>query len=144
MRMVVVSNRLPVVLEREGETWRVRPGAGGLVTGARPDSAPGRGGLWIGWAGVTADESAGIDTYLAEYNGAAGFAVVPVPLTAKEVDGFYHGSERDHLAALSRPADALQLRPGVLTAYREVQGKSPTSFGSKSGSGTSSGCMITT
>ncbi|MEW6250807.1 MAG: trehalose-6-phosphate synthase [Planctomycetota bacterium] len=123
MRMVVVSNRLPVVLEREGETWQVRPGSGGLVTALSPLLRQ-RGGLWIGWPGVRADESAGVESHLAEYSGAAGFEVVPVALTAEDVGGFYHGFSNEIIWPLFHD---LQTRcnfvPEYWTTYRAVQGK---------------------
>ncbi len=52
-RLVVVSNRLPYVLEKQnGEKWTLKPGSGGLVTALLPVLRD-RGGVWIGWPGVT-------------------------------------------------------------------------------------------
>jgi trehalose 6-phosphate synthase/phosphatase len=53
-RLIVVSNRLPVALEREGESWKVKRTAGGLATAMDPILRQ-RGGVWIGWSG--ADET---------------------------------------------------------------------------------------
>ena len=48
-RLVIVSNRLPIVLEKDSEgRWRAKPGSGGLVTAMAPVLRH-RGGLWIGW-----------------------------------------------------------------------------------------------
>ena len=56
-RLVVVSNRLPIVLSDDGEGGlKAVPGAGGLVTALAPVLGN-RGGLWIGWPG-TADRRA--------------------------------------------------------------------------------------
>ena len=50
-RLIIVSNRLPIVLEK-GTTglWSIRPGSGGLVTALAP-VLRNRGGTWIGWLG---------------------------------------------------------------------------------------------
>jgi len=52
-RLIVVSNRLPVVLTRraEGGSWHVEPGSGGLVTAVEPVVRK-RGGVWVGWPGT--------------------------------------------------------------------------------------------
>ena len=46
-RLILVSNRLPINIERSGETWAVTRSAGGLVAGLGPihDSSD---GIWIG------------------------------------------------------------------------------------------------
>ena len=49
-RLVVVSNRLPATLKKEGDTWTVKGGAGGLITALAP-VLKNRGGVWIGWSG---------------------------------------------------------------------------------------------
>ncbi|HCU52790.1 MAG TPA: trehalose-6-phosphate synthase, partial [Gammaproteobacteria bacterium] len=52
-RLVVVSNRLPVVLEQNAHHgWRAKPGSGGLVTALLPVLRD-RGGMWIGWPGTS-------------------------------------------------------------------------------------------
>ena len=51
-RLVIVSNRLPVVLSRDNAgDWQLEPGSGGLVTAMAP-VLRNRGGLWIGWTGT--------------------------------------------------------------------------------------------
>jgi trehalose 6-phosphate synthase/phosphatase len=88
-RLIVVSNRLPYVFERNGKGWTAKGGAGGLVSALVP-VLRNRGGTWIGWPGVAEDgddleaavESAGKDL---------GFSLKSVPLDAEEVRNFYHG-----------------------------------------------------
>jgi len=46
-RMILVSNRLPISIERQGENWSVSRSAGGLVAGLGPIHDSG-GGIWIG------------------------------------------------------------------------------------------------
>ncbi len=50
-RLIVVSNRLPVVLVREGENWKTKRSAGGLATAMDPILKR-AGGVWIGWSGA--------------------------------------------------------------------------------------------
>lgn len=78
-RLVVVANRLPVQLDETGE-WETSPG--GLVSALAP-LLKGRGGAWVGWAGVP-----GVDQDDFQVDG---IDQVAVPLTAEEEDGFYHG-----------------------------------------------------
>ena len=54
-RLVVVSNRLPIVLTKvDTGQWQVRPSIGGLVTALAPLLRE-REGIWIGWTGTLDD-----------------------------------------------------------------------------------------
>ena len=56
-RVVIVSNRLPIVIEKkDGKGLHIKPGQGGLVTALAPVLRD-RGGLWIGWPGTAEDFS---------------------------------------------------------------------------------------
>ncbi len=55
-RLIVVSNRLPVALVREGEGWKTERSAGGLATAMDPILRR-EGGVWIGWSGAEGDPS---------------------------------------------------------------------------------------
>jgi alpha,alpha-trehalose-phosphate synthase [UDP-forming] len=93
-RMVVVSNRLPVTIERNREGFRVEPSSGGLVTALRPllhDCA----GVWIGWTGT--DASPGIEEVLEEYSRQSNFELKPVFMTADERARFYCGFSNEVL-----------------------------------------------
>ena len=50
-KLIIASNRLPFVLERDGDSWKLIPGSGGLVTAMAPVLRD-RGGIWIGWPGI--------------------------------------------------------------------------------------------
>ena len=50
-RLLVVSNRLPTVLEKRDSGWTLKPGSGGLVSALAPVLSH-RGGVWIGWPGL--------------------------------------------------------------------------------------------
>ncbi len=88
MRLVVVSNRLPIVLQKDGEKLSVKPGVGGLVTALAP-VLKNRGGLWIGWSG--AEDDVNLDQLLGSYSKGAGYGLHPVFMTEEEVSGFYYG-----------------------------------------------------
>ena len=76
--LVIVANRLPVMKTSAG--WR--PAPGGLVAALRP-AFESREGSWVGWAG----QSSGIPVKLP----GLGAKLVPVSLTRREVEGYYHG-----------------------------------------------------
>ncbi len=81
--LIVVANRLPVdqVVEPDGTTaWRSSPG--GLVTALEPVMRE-NDGAWIGWHGSPDEELDPFDHH--------GLALVPVPLTAAEVENYYEG-----------------------------------------------------
>ena len=72
-------------MERREEGWTAKPGTGGLVTALAP-VLKNRGGLWIGWPGVTGkvDQQALDDASLK-----AGYRLHPVELDEEEVEAFY-------------------------------------------------------
>jgi trehalose 6-phosphate synthase len=81
--LVIVANRLPVdrVRTPEGELgWRRSPG--GLVSALEPVMRQ-NDGAWIGWPGV-ADED--VEPFVED-----GLSLVPVPLSASEIEEFYEG-----------------------------------------------------
>jgi len=87
--MIVVSNRLPVDYEEgpDGETrWKSSPG--GLVTALEPVMRIAD-GAWIGWAGVADRE---LDPF--EHDG---ISIIPVPLSAEELEEYYEGFSNDTL-----------------------------------------------
>ncbi len=86
---VVVSNRLPVdrVIEADGTaSWTRSPG--GLVTALEPVMRS-HDGAWIGWGGQPDLEFEPFDS--------DGIRVVPVPLTAEEIENYYEGFSNDTL-----------------------------------------------
>lgn len=84
-RLILVSNRLPVVMNQEENGWNVRVAAGGLATGL---SGPHRasGGRWIGWPGVVSADgqlSAEVERLLEER------LMVGVGLSEEEHEAYY-------------------------------------------------------
>jgi trehalose 6-phosphate synthase len=87
-RLVVVSNRLPIVLQASNGQWRAQPASGGLVTALTPVLAK-RGGLWIGWPGTALQP--GVQAAIDEIAQESGIGFKPVSLSAECVEGFYYG-----------------------------------------------------
>jgi trehalose 6-phosphate synthase len=82
--LVIVANRLPVdrvTLPDDTVGWRRSPG--GLVSALEPVMRA-NDGAWIGWPGSTDDEV--MEPFVED-----GLQLVPVHLTADEVDEFYEG-----------------------------------------------------
>jgi trehalose 6-phosphate synthase/phosphatase len=89
-RLIVVSNRLPYVLEKQnGDKWSLKPGSGGLVTALLP-VLRNRGGVWIGWSGITEDAQGLKEIFDTAAQG-AGYKLEPVVLSGDEIDKYYHG-----------------------------------------------------
>jgi trehalose 6-phosphate synthase/phosphatase len=88
-KLVIVSNRLPIVAYRDkGDQWLFKPGSGGLVTALGPVLRD-RGGLWIGWLGTTASE--GLLKSMRKGEKESGYSLWSVELTRKEIEKYYHG-----------------------------------------------------
>lgn len=86
---VVVSNRLPVdrVIDADGNaSWARSPG--GLVTALEPVMRQ-NDGAWIGWGGQPDLEFEPFDS--------DGIRVIPVPLTADDIEHYYEGFSNDTL-----------------------------------------------
>jgi trehalose 6-phosphate synthase/phosphatase len=94
VKLIIVSNRLPVtVVLREGRA-ELREAVGGLATAVRSFLRATEGGralgfsevLWVGWSGVRAEaETAEVRSMLRDRG------LVPVPLSGDEVNLFYEG-----------------------------------------------------
>jgi trehalose 6-phosphate synthase len=80
---VIVANRLPVDRDDDGG-WRRSPG--GLVTAMEPVMRTTR-GAWVGWPGQP-----GIEVEPFEFEG---MVLVPVSLSAEEVELYYEGMSND-------------------------------------------------
>jgi alpha,alpha-trehalose-phosphate synthase [UDP-forming] len=116
-RLIVVSNRLPIVLTREAGKVSIRQGAGGLVTALAP-VLKNRGGMWIGWPGVFGKEEMRI---FEKFSREAGYIIQPVDLSEQDVKGFYQGFSNEILWPLfhefQMPCNFL---PAYWDAYRAV------------------------
>ena len=89
-RLLVVSNRLPVVLEKKESGWTLKAGSGGLVSALAPVLSH-RGGLWIGWPGLPLERGGAWEALISEGFRERGYDLLPVLLNEEEVRQFYEG-----------------------------------------------------
>src|SRR5438128_687233 len=87
-RLLIVSNRLPVTVTLDGEKVKVERSMGGLATGlAGPHERTS--GEWIGWPGAregtTPEQKQAIQERFTQLR------LVPVALSADELEGYYEG-----------------------------------------------------
>jgi alpha,alpha-trehalose-phosphate synthase [UDP-forming] len=119
-RFIIVSNRLPITFERNGEALHVQPSCGGLVSALAPvlhDSD----GVWIGWTGTDHEDEVG--DLLRDYR-ADGYSVEPVFLTAVEKACFYHGCSNEIIWPLFHDLQSkCKFDPTYWEVYREVTEK---------------------
>jgi trehalose 6-phosphate synthase/phosphatase len=91
VRLIIVSNRLPVVLHKEKDgRWSSAPGSGGLVTAMAPVMRN-RGGVWIGWPGTTGTSGKELEDVLANATLDSGFTLKAVAISQEEKDKYYCG-----------------------------------------------------
>jgi len=93
-KILIVSNRLPIRVSREGEQISVKPGSGGLVTALAPVLKD-RGGVWLGWDGDPMGDAP--HTLVEDQSSSAGYQLKPISLTPQEVGEYYHGFSNETL-----------------------------------------------
>jgi len=80
----IVSNRLPVTLQRVSGVLERKRSSGGLVSALEPVLTR-RGGRWIGWPGLKLQPGESLS------DADDPFEIVPVELSTNEVNRYYHG-----------------------------------------------------
>ncbi|MGA1864785.1 MAG: alpha,alpha-trehalose-phosphate synthase (UDP-forming) [bacterium] len=121
-RLVVVSNRLPIVFTRgkDGE-WLIKRGSGGLVTAIAPVLRD-RGGLWIGWTGKPgrSDFSEPSD----QGSKLIGYTLKQVVLNEEEINNYYYGFSNEILWPLFHDLIPLcDFNPEFWSVYKKVNKK---------------------
>ncbi|MBW2645871.1 MAG: trehalose-6-phosphate synthase [Deltaproteobacteria bacterium] len=111
IRLVVVSNRLPVVVKQDKGKWNIRQGSGGLVTALAP-ILRNRGGLWIGWSGSSAKVN--LRSMLDTASQKTGYVLRPVTLTEEDIADFYYGFSNEVMWPIFHD---LQTRCNFVPAY---------------------------
>ncbi|CAN5879917.1 bifunctional alpha,alpha-trehalose-phosphate synthase (UDP-forming)/trehalose-phosphatase [soil metagenome] len=92
-RTIIVSNRLPIKIKREGEELKYETSEGGLATGLGSIYKQG-GNIWIGWPGLyleREEEEYGAVENLQKQN------MSPVFLTENEIKDYYEGFSNETL-----------------------------------------------
>jgi len=122
MRLVVVSNRLPLTLRGSAEGWVGEPSAGGLVTALGPVIQR-TGGLWFGWPGE-GPERADLErqTALDRWERESGFVAVDLPRAL--ATRFYQGYPNQTLWPLFHQFPSLlEYSPRSWEAYVEANNR---------------------
>jgi alpha,alpha-trehalose-phosphate synthase [UDP-forming] len=123
-RLIIVSNRLPIVLSRDRQgAWQIESGSGGLVTALAPVLRD-RGGIWIGWPGAFAEDSSKMETLLARATKDAGYSLRPVALDAEDIDQYYRGFSNEVLWPLFHDLQSrCRFDPSYWKAYQRANEK---------------------
>ncbi len=87
-RLLIVSNRLPVSIERKGNQLRVKPSVGGLATGLK-SLRKSYNSLWVGWPGITSREDG--EQRKIEKKLKKEFNCYPIFLSKKDQENYYYG-----------------------------------------------------
>jgi trehalose 6-phosphate synthase/phosphatase len=120
-RLVIASNRLPIILERIEGKWQLKPGSGGLVTAMAP-VLRNRGGLWIGWPGTQVYEDIQKPMSIASRN--AGYSMKPILLNQDKVDLYYRGMANEVIWPLFHDLQSYcNFDPAYWRAYSNVNEK---------------------
>jgi len=122
-RLIVVSNRLPVVITKGADGRCVAtPGSGGLVTALLPVLRD-RGGIWIGWPG-TSDPECGTEDVLAQAAAGTGYSLLPVTLSEDEIEKFYMGFSNEIIWPLFHDLPSFcNFEPSYWEVYTQVNRK---------------------
>ena len=88
-KTIIVSNRLPLQVSIQDNSFKVVPSVGGLATGMKSVHAEGN-GIWIGWSGIPENDlspelSEEIDSKIRDEK------CVSVPLTNDDIEEYYEG-----------------------------------------------------
>lgn len=123
-RLLIVSNRLPLRLVQNDGRWQLDRGSGGLVTALAP-VLRNRGGMWIGWPGVPAEDCPdNLGELLAQAGRNLGYQIVPVSLSRAEQKLFYEGFSNEVVWPLFHEFPTLaRFEPSYWAAYQEVNRK---------------------
>ncbi|WP_415405657.1 alpha,alpha-trehalose-phosphate synthase (UDP-forming) [Sulfurovum sp. CS9] len=123
-RLVIVSNRLPVVMEKtEKKKYKFKPAVGGLVTAMEPILKK-RKGLWIGWAGDYKEEEINTKELLKNKTKEVGYDLIPVELSIANYNLYYEGYSNEILWPLFHNFSSYCVfKPEFYTAYEEVNKK---------------------
>lgn len=119
--MVIVSNRLPVVIEGKQDEMTVKPGSGGLVTALAP-ILRNRGGVWIGWSGnENVEDEVRVKDLLKKSSNKVGFSLNSVSLSKEDVELFYHGFSNEIIWPLFHDLQSLcNFNPNYWNGYQKV------------------------
>ena len=122
MKIILVSNRLPISIEKSAAGVVARRTSGGLVSALVPSLKRFR-GTWIGWFGGDGTENVPMDELLADFGRREGIDLVGVPLSAEDYSRFYEGYCNQIIWPLFHDLQSLcNFRPEYWESSVKVQG----------------------
>ncbi|MCK5187319.1 MAG: trehalose-6-phosphate synthase, partial [Deltaproteobacteria bacterium] len=96
-RLIVVSNRLPVVVKKGAENrYELKQASGGLVTAMTP-LLKRDGGVWIGWAGNFLEENIDVEGLLKKETEDLNYRYRSVDISLKDYELYYKGFSNEVL-----------------------------------------------
>lgn len=119
-KLIIVSNRLPVSVSKQGGKLVYTPSTGGLATAMSSLEGEAAERIWIGWPGIAAEElnpreRAAVTRKLRTYG------CYPVYLTSNQVKNFYEGYANDTIWPLFHYFQSLaQFNLQYWASYKEV------------------------
>lgn len=120
-RLIVVSNRLPLILNQlESGRWEAVPSSGGLVSALVPVLQQ-HGGVWIGWPGTTDASDHQVQPALEQVCNDYGCQFKPVMLTRDDLERFYFGFSNEIIWPLFHDLFInCNFDPSYWQSYRDV------------------------
>lgn len=119
-KTIIVSNRLPVRIERSEESYTYKPSEGGLATGLGSIYKEGN-NIWIGWPGASFNNKNVKEEITA---GLAEESMKPVFLTPQEVEDYYLGFSNQTLwPACHYFVQYINYDDNMWNAYKKVNRK---------------------
>jgi len=120
-RLFVVSNRLPVHIDGQGDQLTLNPSSGGLVTALKAVLRDQK-VVWVGWPG--AERSEMVESLLVDAAASLPYTLEPVFLSPEEVNGFYCGFSNEVVWPLFHDLQSrCNFDPGYWQTYQEVNRK---------------------
>lgn len=95
-RLIIVSNRLPIVVTKRVNKYILNQASGGLVTAMTPVLKR-DGGVWIGWAGNFLEENIDVDELLEKESEALNYRYKSVDISLKDYELYYKGFSNEVL-----------------------------------------------
>lgn len=96
-RLIVVSNRLPIVLKKGIDNrYELKPASGGLITAMMPILKR-DGGVWIGWAGNYIEEKIDVESLLTQESEGLKYRYKPVDISLNDYELYYKGFSNEVL-----------------------------------------------
>jgi len=122
-RLVVVSNRLPLVIGSKDNRITISKASGGLITALQP-LLRAQNGVWIGWPGPTDFPEDVVFSETERFEKEIGCRLVPVMLTKEEIRGYYDGFSNEIIWPLFHDLHSLcNFDPSYWKQYEAVNEK---------------------